>query len=132
MSRTVSVLLPVKNAQSTLIDSVHHVLDVMTDYGHHFELLIIDDGSTDATAEVAHELTRHYPQIRLVSHSHPLGEEAALQSGITHSQGEVVMLRGRDGGFCVVHRRWQANPMPNSRPGRPNYLERLKTFALGE
>ncbi len=134
MSRSVSVLLPVRNAQSTLIDSVHQVLDIMTDYGHRFELVIIDDGSTDATSEVADELTRHYPQVRLVTHGRPLGDEEALRTGIAQSRGEVVMLRGNDGGFCVVHRRWQQGhgPQSSSRPGRPNYLERLKSFALGE
>ena len=88
VQRLLSVLLPVKDAQATLAASVHEILDVATDSGEQFELLIIDDGSTDATSEVAHELTRHYPQIRVVRHGTSLGREAAIRTGLQRSQGE--------------------------------------------
>ncbi len=96
MQRSLSVLLPVKDAQATLTASVHEILDVVADSGDRFELLIIDDGSTDATSEVAHELTRHYPQVRVVRHGTSLGREAAIRTGLERSQGEVVVLRRRD------------------------------------
>ena len=67
VKRSLSVLLPVKDVQATLSDSVHEILDVAADCGERFEVLIIDDGSTDATSEVAHELSRHYPQVRMLS-----------------------------------------------------------------
>jgi glycosyltransferase involved in cell wall biosynthesis len=132
VQRSVSVLLPVKNAQATLNDSVHQILDVIADSGDRFELLIIDDGSTDATSEVAHELSRHYPQIRTVRHGTSRGREAAIRTGIERSHGEVVMLRDDKRGFCILER-----PLPkfrgvSSRPARPNYLGRIKNFALGE
>ena len=68
MQRSLSVLLPVKDAQATLTASVHELLEVAADSSDRFELLIIDDGSTDATSEIAHELTYHYPQVGLIRH----------------------------------------------------------------
>jgi dolichol-phosphate mannosyltransferase len=134
VQRSLSVLLPVKNAQSTLNSAVHEILDVMTDSGDRFELLIIDDGSTDATSEVAHELTYHYPQVRLVRHGTPRGRDAAIRTGLERSQGEVVMLRDDESGFSVLERpsRAPAAKTFSSRPARPNYLSRIKDFALGE
>lgn len=130
MRRSLSVLLPVKDAQATLIDSVHEILDVVTDTKDPFEVIIIDDGSTDATGEVAHELTCHYPQVRVVRHRMPLGRAEAIQTGVRQSRGQVVMVHDHEGGFCIVEQRPQA--AVSSRPGRPNYLDRLKSFALGE
>ncbi len=132
MSRSLSVLLPVKNAQGTLDSAVHEILDLMTDSGDRFEVLIIDDGSTDATSEVAHDLTRHYPQIRLLRHGMSRGRDAAIRTGLERSQGEVVMLRDDRSGFSILERPLPTPGSVASRPARPNYLSRVKAFALGE
>jgi cellulose synthase/poly-beta-1,6-N-acetylglucosamine synthase-like glycosyltransferase len=131
VQRSLSVLLPVKDVQATLTTSVHQILDVLADSTDQFELLIIDDGSTDATSEVAHELTRHYPQVRVVRHGTSKGHEAAIRSGLKRSQGEVVVMRDENGRFHLLERRWATQPT-FSRPTRPNYLSRLRSFVLSE
>ena len=131
MRHTLSVLLPVKDAQATLTALVHDHLDLATDLGDHFELLIIDDGSADATSELAHELRHDYPQIRVVRHGMPLGREAAIRTGLERSCGEKVIVRDEKGGFRVLERRPAGQHAP-SRPARPNYLSRLRDFVLSE
>jgi glycosyltransferase involved in cell wall biosynthesis len=131
VQRSLSVLFPVRDAQATLTASVHEILDVATDAGGPFELLIIDDGSADATSEVAHELTRHYPQIRVVRHAKPLGREQAIHTGLRRSQGDVVVVHEGEQGYRIIDRRHELSSAP-SRPVRPNYLDRIKAFALGE
>ena len=131
VQRSLSVLMPVKDAQATLSTSVHEILDVVADSIDRFELLIIDDGSTDATIEVAHELTHHYPQVRVVRHGTPLGTEAAIRTGLKRSQGEVVVMRDGNQNFRVLEHRRPAKPL-GSRPARPNYLRRLKDFVASE
>ncbi|MEN6458950.1 MAG: glycosyltransferase [Thermoguttaceae bacterium] len=132
MQRSLSVLLPVKNAQATLNESVHEILDVVADSGEPFELLIIDDGSTDATSEVAHELTRHYPQIRVIRHPASMGREVAIRTGITRSRGRMVVLRDDQRGFSILERRAEPPKLTPSRPSRPNYLRRVRDFVFGE
>jgi glycosyltransferase involved in cell wall biosynthesis len=110
---------------------VHEILDLGTDSGDHFELLIIDDGSTDATSEVAHELTRNYPQIRVFRHGTSMGHEAAVRTGLESSRGEIVVVRDEEGRFRILDHGPAAMPA-SSRPARPNYLRRLKDFVLSE
>jgi len=86
------VLLPVKNAQSTLAPTVHKILDVVSEISEQIELLIIDDGSADATSEVAVELTRHYPQVQAICQSRSLGKEAAIRSALQKSTGEIALI----------------------------------------
>ena len=135
VQRSVSVLLPVKDAQATLNEAVLEALDWLADHASQFELLIIDDGSTDATSEVGHELTRHYPQVRMICHRTPLGQEAAIQAGLSRSRGDVVMVQERPHRYRVVAQRPQSNgaaPAPVvSRPARPNYLSRLQSVTPG-
>lgn len=171
MDRTLSVLLPVSNAQATLAATVAEVLEVVSELTDRFEVVIVDDGSSDATAEIAHELSRSYPQVRAVSHSHPRGQRAALQSALRHSQGQTILLYDEAGELSLdeLMRCWRAAsarqslpepPQSNTqsrqpacaprsrfrltdrrsleqaaacaRPKRPNYLARIKAFALGE
>jgi cellulose synthase/poly-beta-1,6-N-acetylglucosamine synthase-like glycosyltransferase len=119
LERSLSILLPVHNAQAALADMVAEVLEVASDLTPSFELVIIDDGSTDATSEVADELTRHFPQVRMIRHHHHLGRHKAVRTGIAISRGDVVLVRnqGRPA-FERVH--------PGSGPARPNYLDRTR------
>jgi glycosyltransferase involved in cell wall biosynthesis len=108
VQRSLSVLLPVKDVQATLTASVHDILDAAADSSDRFELLIIDDGSTDATSEVAHELTRFYPQVRMVRHEMPLGREAAIRTGLERSRGERVVLGDKPHGFSTIVERYRS------------------------
>ena len=176
MERSLTVLLPVHNAQSTLADTVAEILEVVSDLTRRFELVIVDDGSVDATSEVAEELTSRFPQVRALRHGQPMGREAAICSGLEQSSGEMILLRdetpemategiaklwhaaeqreiflagpetpggpkrGRLGrrhaadraGFQMVDRPTMEKIHRRSQPKRPNYLSRLKGFALGE
>lgn len=131
VQRSLSVLLPVKDAQATLTASVHDILELVADSIDRFEVLIVDDGSTDATSEVAHELTHHYPQVRVVRHGTPLGREAAIRTGLSRSQGDVVVMRDENMGFRILQHR-APTKHPASRPTRPNYLSRLRGFVMSE
>ncbi|MBN2578750.1 MAG: glycosyltransferase [Pirellulales bacterium] len=118
MSGFLSVLLPVRNVQGTLADTVHEILELVSECTKDFELLIIDDGSTDATSEVITEITRAYPQVRAVCLVRSQGRESVLRQALLFSRGELVLLYEEEGGLPLaeIARAWKAAP------GKPRLL----------
>ena len=88
LDSSLSIVLPAYNAQDRLAAQVHELLEVLPDLAARFEVLIVDDGSSDHTDEVAYELVRQFPQLKAIRHSEPLGEAAVIQTAIQNTSGE--------------------------------------------
>jgi dolichol-phosphate mannosyltransferase len=112
----VSVVLPVYNEAENLRVLLPALWDALGALGIAYEVVVVDDGSTDDTAKVLAELNR--PQLRVVRLRRNSGQTAALMAGIRFSQGDVLvsidgdlqndptdigqLLRKLDEGFDVV------------------------------
>jgi glycosyltransferase involved in cell wall biosynthesis len=92
-SESISVILPVYNHQSEIVDRVEQMLDDLSVLTDQVELLVIDDGSKDATPEVLDELRRRYPQVSVIRHPCQLGPGAAVQTGMQSAKGEYVFAQ---------------------------------------
>lgn len=92
-----SVVIPVRDGQQRIAAEAQRVLDALTDIAAEpIEMIIVDDGSRDATPEVLDELQSRFPQIRVARHRRPLGMEAAGQTGLERSTGELVFIQEDD------------------------------------
>ncbi|MEL6897228.1 MAG: glycosyltransferase family 2 protein [Planctomycetota bacterium] len=90
----ISVVVPVHNSQASLKREIELLLDALFDLtAQPCEVLLIDDGSRDATPEVVDELMRQYPQVRSIRHPRRLGSEAAGNTGIQNARGEIVIVQ---------------------------------------
>jgi glycosyltransferase involved in cell wall biosynthesis len=89
---TLRVLLPVYNAQQTLEASVSEILEVLGELTGHVELCVLDDGSTDETAEVAHEMAARYPQVASIRHPVRLGLAEAIETAFDHAPGDIALV----------------------------------------
>jgi len=107
---SVTVLLPIHNAQHRLEQQVAEILDVLPELTNRFELLIIDDGSTDDSFEVAHHLSVKYPQVSAVRHASQLGLAQAVRSGLDETNGELVLVGDQQHGVRAddLRRLWHS------------------------
>jgi glycosyltransferase involved in cell wall biosynthesis len=92
LTPSLTIVLPVYNAEQRLAAQVNQLLDVLPELTRRFEILLVDDGSTDDTAHVADELAVCYPQVRLVRHPISLGLAETIQTGLDHTEGEIVLV----------------------------------------
>lgn len=93
MNQSLSIILPVYNAQATLARQIGQLLDVLPDLTSRFEILVVDDGSTDHTDEIAHQFRRQYPQLKIARHAWQRGMAAAVQTGMARSCGDIVFVQ---------------------------------------
>jgi glycosyltransferase involved in cell wall biosynthesis len=91
----ISVLIPVKNEADNLpllIDEIEAELR-----GRDFEVVVINDGSTDDTPTVLARLRAHRPWLRQVNHSRSAGQSAAIRTGVHTARGEFIATMDGDG-----------------------------------
>src|SRR5881392_1732829 len=76
-----SVFFPAYNDSGTIASMVIRAVKTASELTADYEVIVVNDGSTDATAEVANELARTYPHVRVVHHPANRGYGGALQTG---------------------------------------------------
>ena len=111
-STLISAVLPSYDESEGLpivIASVFEVL-VGTDFAH--EVIVVDDGSADATRTVMLDLCQRHPNLRYIRLSRNFGKEAALSAGLKAAEGHAVILMDADGQhpaslIPVLLERWQ-------------------------
>jgi len=89
----VSVLMPVHNGEPFLSDAVESILN--QSYGD-FELILIDDGSTDKTYEILQQFVQMDPRIKVFSNHSNLGLTKSLSSGLAKCRGEFIARHDAD------------------------------------
>jgi len=90
----ISVVLPIRDAEARIDYEVCRILDALVDLSQHrCELIVVDDGSRDATPEILDDLVMRFPQIRIARHGKPRGIEAAGQTGLEKATGEIVFIQ---------------------------------------
>jgi dolichol-phosphate mannosyltransferase len=91
-----SIVVPLKNEADNIAFVTEAIAAACADLMP-YEIVFVDDGSTDATAAVVLGLREHYPMIRLVQHRTSAGQSAAIHSGVRLARGNVVCTLDGDG-----------------------------------
>ena len=91
-----SVLVPAYNEADNLQAFLARLIPVMEGLGRSFEIILIDDGSVDATWARWSELSAHDPRLRGLRFSRNFGKEIAIAAGLDHAQGEATILIDAD------------------------------------
>jgi len=94
---SLSCVIPAYNEARSLGALVPEILATLQRLSTQLELIVVDDGSRDDTADVMHMLCASYPQVIYLKLSRNFGKEAALTAGLEAAQGDVVVLMDGDG-----------------------------------
>jgi dolichol-phosphate mannosyltransferase len=92
----ISVVAPCHNEAENLAEFVNRVTAVLDGKRLSYEIIVIDDGSRDATLQTAKELALRHPSLTVISFSRNFGHQAAVTAGIDHAAGKAVVLIDAD------------------------------------
>ena len=137
-----SVVIPAHNEAESIEQTVEGIYDYLIRANIPFDILVINDGSTDATKEVLSRLKKLYPLLEYKDNAYDNGFGLAVRFGLDHFKGDCVaimmtdasdspedlvlfynkMLEGYD---CVFGTRWSKGGKAHDYPRHKYYLNRL-------
>ena len=92
----ISVVVPVFNEEENLPILVPRIVEVLKPLGKTYEMIFVDDGSTDRSRHLLKEMVSQYPQIRVLGFKKNCGETAAGAAGLKEARGGIVITIDAD------------------------------------
>ena len=96
MQPTISIVVPVYNEEAVLPELYRRVSEVMDGVGESWELILVNDGSRDKSAEVIAALHEKDNRVKGISFSRNFGFQEAVTAGLTYTTGKAVVLSDAD------------------------------------
>jgi dolichol-phosphate mannosyltransferase len=96
MKITYSIIAPIYNEKENLPELHHRVTEVLNSTGEPWELILVDDGSTDGSTDIIRELAKQDQQIRPVIFARNFGHQVAVTAGLDYSRGDAVIIIDAD------------------------------------
>ena len=90
-TKTITLVLPVFNEEDNVTPFVETVIPILQTLDMNWEMVFVDDGSTDTTTEVVQQHHQKHHNIKLLCLSRNFGKEAALTAGLEWAQGDAVV-----------------------------------------
>ena len=91
-----SIVIPAYNESARILRTLRSVLSYVRARGWTTEIIVVNDGSRDATAEVVREFARNAPEVRLVENPGNHGKGYSVRNGMLQALGDVVMFTDSD------------------------------------
>lgn len=91
-----SIVIPLLNEEESINELYHWIAEVMQSNGFLYELIFIDDGSTDRSWELISELTKVHPEVKAIRFLKNFGKSQALHAGFLKALGDVVITMDAD------------------------------------
>jgi dolichyl-phosphate beta-glucosyltransferase len=91
-----SIVIPAYNENSRIPAALKSVVSCIRARRWDAEVLVVDDGSTDTTAEVVREFARSAPEVQLLENPGNRGKGYSVRNGMLHARGEVLLFTDAD------------------------------------
>lgn len=96
MKKDISIVIPLLNEEESLSELNDWIKKVMTEHKFSYEVLFVDDGSTDRSWAIIEELNKKYDSVKGIKFRRNYGKSAALNVGFEATRGEVVFTMDAD------------------------------------
>jgi len=96
-SPKLSLAIPLHNEAGTLVSLYHEIKEVLDNMRISYEILFINDASTDKTPEILRQIKKMDKKVRVIEHQENYGEAAALSSGFKFARGDIIVTMDGDG-----------------------------------
>ncbi len=93
-----SVIVPCYNEKDAIRAALEELEKALGEF-EHYEIIVVDDGSTDGSSEVLEEMAAEDVRLRLVKHERNRGYGAALKTGIRHAEHALIAITDADGSY---------------------------------
>jgi dolichyl-phosphate beta-glucosyltransferase len=92
----ITVIVPAYNEGGRIAPTLREIGSFLGNEGYEYELIVVDDGSSDGTYDVAHYITGEIPHLSIVRHPKNLGKGMAVKSGFLAAAGRLVFFTDAD------------------------------------
>lgn len=99
--QSISVFFPAYNDEGAIVSLVENALTILPQLTDDFEVIVVNDGSTDSTPEVLDGLARTTPYLKVIHHEKNQGYGAALRTGFLNASKDLVFYTDGDGQYDV-------------------------------
>jgi dolichyl-phosphate beta-glucosyltransferase len=93
---TYSIILPAYNESARIAATLDKILAYATERGWNVEVIVVDDGSNDATSEIVREYARKHTVMRLLENPGNRGKGYSVRNGMLHAKGEILLFSDAD------------------------------------
>ena len=93
----ISVFFPAYNDEKTIGTLVSQALNLLPSLTDNYEVVVINDGSADATRRILEDLARKSKHLKVINHEQNFGYGMALRSGFSHASKDLIFYTDGDG-----------------------------------
>lgn len=93
---TISLVIPMFNEEANIEHAIHYAVDALSQHASDYEIIIVDDASTDQSPEMVRRATAGNPKIRLISHDFNQKLGASLKTGFGAAKMDLILYMDAD------------------------------------
>lgn len=97
MNPRFSLVIPLHNEAGNILPLLERAAPVLATFARDYEILLVDDGSTDSTAHEIAAAQKRWPHVHALTHEKNLGQDVALLTGLRAATGEIILTMDGDG-----------------------------------
>lgn len=91
-----SIIIPIYNEEETIKTLYNRLINVSYSWNEDFELIFVNDGSTDSSLALLSDIVKNDNRVRILSFSRNFGHQAAISAGIKNAKGDAIIIMDGD------------------------------------